>query len=72
MSVNCITITPLAASILDTERARRDFDDLRNGRSTSAVLKNSLRDLIPILSWYHGKKVLVAEDGDTGRGSYGP
>lgn len=51
-----------AAAILDTEIARRDFDEIRNGVSTIAALKSSLRDLVLILYTYHNKPVVILID----------
>jgi len=51
-----------ATGILETEVARNDFDELKNGKSSLAALKSSLRDLISILYSYHGKPVIVLID----------
>lgn len=51
-----------AAEILETDVARNDFDELKNGRSSLAALKSSMRDLISILYSYHKKPVIVLID----------
>lgn len=51
-----------AGGILETEIARKDFDELINGRSSLAALKSSLRDLVSILYSYHKKPVIVLID----------
>lgn len=50
------------AEILDTEIARNDFEEIKNGRSSLAALKNSLRDLILVLYTYHKTPVIVLID----------
>ncbi len=49
-------------TILDTEIAKRDFEELRNGNSSLVALKNSLYDLILILYRYHNRPVIVLID----------
>jgi hypothetical protein len=44
-----------AAVILDTDISRNDYEEIRNGNSTIAALKSSLRDLIVILYSYYKK-----------------
>ncbi len=51
-----------AAEILDTDIAKQDFDELVNGKSSVAALKNSLYDLILILFQFHKKPVIVLID----------
>ncbi|MDX8549506.1 AAA family ATPase [Methanospirillum sp. J.3.6.1-F.2.7.3] len=48
--------------ILDTDIAKSDFVQIKNGNSSLAALKNSLRDLIIILYSYHQKPVIVLID----------
>lgn len=42
-----------ASTILCTDIARHDFEEIKHGKSSLAALKNSLRDLISILYTYH-------------------
>ena len=51
-----------AADILDTDISKRDFEELKNGYSSLAAIKDSLRDLILILYRYHQKPVIVLID----------
>jgi len=51
-----------AAVILDTDISRNDYEEIRNGNSTIAALKSSLRDLIVILYSYYKKPVIVLID----------